>query len=122
MQTDSVVQLLSGHGAKPDMRGADKQMTADSGFEKLELNGCVHCNKYIFEPRDKETICPRCGGSRYKSGTRTPSEIVLYFPLRKRLEALLRLPNFMSLLQVCKHGGFILMIKSQPTHPSNLSN
>ena len=117
MQTDSLALLLSDHGGgKPDLRGADKQMTADSGFEKLELNGCVHCNNYVFEPRDKATNCPRCGGSRYKSGTRTPSEIVLYFPLRKRLEALLRLPNFMSLLQVCKLSDFDDCIT---THPSN---
>ena len=100
MQADCVAELLADHVAKPDLRGADRHLTEDSGVEKQVLHGCVHCHKHVFGPKDKSPNCPKCGGSRYKPGSRIVNEVVYYFPLEKRLKALLRLPNFIALLQV----------------------
>ena len=105
MQADCVAELLADHVAKPDLRGADRHLTEDSGVEKLVLHGCVHCHKHVFGPKDKSPNCPKCGGSRYKPDSRIANEVVYYFPLEKRIKALLRLPNFIALLQVhaCNH-------------------
>ena len=102
MQADHVASLLADHVAgRPDLRGADREMAEASGVEKVILHGCVSCNDHVYSPEDKRVNCPRCGGARYKDNNRTANEIVYYFPLRKRMESLLQLPNFQQLLQVC---------------------
>ena len=100
MQTTCVVELLAEHVARPNLRLADREMKQAAGVEKMALHGCVSCNKYVFEPKDRNVICPKCGYSHYKQGSRVANETVFYFSLRPRLEALLRLPNFVKLLKV----------------------
>ena len=102
MQAENVASLLADHtDNKPNLREADRTLAKESGVEKVVLHGCVHCHQHVYGTKDKRANCPLCGGSRYKiDSTRTPNEVVYYFPLRKRLEALLRLPNFLYLLQV----------------------
>ena len=94
--------MLAEHLAScPNLRGADRVLKEESGVEKVILHGCIHCNKHVFEPGDKRSQCPLCGGSRYKDDDcKIANEIVYYFTLRKRIEAFLRLPNFIHLMQV----------------------
>ena len=103
MQAKNVACLLAEHlDNKPNLREADRTLAKQSGVEKVVLHGCVHCDQHVYGPNDKKVNCPLCVKSRYKIGsTSTANEVVFYyFPLRKRLEVLLRLPNFLYLLQV----------------------
>ena len=103
MQAGCVADLLAEHLPKPNMRLADREMKLKAGVEKLALHGCVSCNEYVFEPKDRNVNCPKCGYSRYKVGSRVANETAFYFPLRPRLKALLQLPNFVKLLEVFIH-------------------
>ena len=107
LQAKLVAELLEKYGyIKGDLCGADREMRDESGVELIKLEGCVHENddgevcQHIYGPGDKRTCCPKCGTSRYREDGRTPNEVVYYFPLRPRLEALLKLPSFLKLLQV----------------------
>lgn len=66
-----------------------------SGAFVRKLDGCPRCNKHVWDDSDQSKTCPipGCGGSRYDENGR-PFEQVLHFPLKPRLEALLRCEAF----------------------------
>ena len=56
-------------------------MQAKAGVGFLALNGCNACNKFVYLPDDKRTICPYvkangevCGEPRYDSNGQ-PKEV-----------------------------------------------
>lgn len=64
-----------------------------------KYDGCIFCDKYIWGPKDKTKTCPLCGGPRYDEEG-VPFEEVMHFPLRPRLESLLRdSPEFADALR-----------------------
>ena len=100
-----------------NFRDYDKKMRKEAGAQMLRLNGCVHCKKHVFLPTDKSKECPLCGHSRYDDQGQ-PREVrivldlnefsyilfpclqrVFYFPMKRRLEALLRVPSYSKMLQ-----------------------
>ena len=111
MQATHVATVLEENGCgRSDLRGADKEMQNASGVKLVKLNGCVHvvddgskdgifC-QHVYGPQDERRLCPERDTSRYEANGTTPNEVVYYFPLRERLEALLKLPCFRQLLQV----------------------
>ena len=106
LQTQQVAKFSRRHGCgKTDLRGADKEMYSDSGVKLLKLNGCItvidgeHC-QHVYRANDVSSNCPRCGASRYKEDGKTANEVVYYFPLRPRLQALLKLRQYLRLLKV----------------------
>lgn len=112
-QSEFVAAMIADHvECKPDLKGADRELSKESGVTKVELHGCVDCNAHVFGPTDRRQTCPNCNHPRYQHATHTANEKVFYFPLKPRLEALIKLPNFMSLLQVillrsCTHQHII---------------
>ena len=67
----------------------------------MKLHGCVECNNYIWDEEDKSVRCPNrnCAGHRFDEKGH-PFEEVTYFPLKSRLEALLRdSPAFLQALK-----------------------
>ena len=83
-----------------DFTSTDRRMREASGASFLRLHGCVHCNKHVFLPDDKSKNCPLlCGFSRFDSKG-LPREQVFYFPLRPKLQSLLRLPKYR---EMCEH-------------------
>ena len=64
-------------------------MNKRAGIEVHKYNGCVKCNKHIWDETDKGSICTNCGGHRYDTQG-NPIEQVVHFPVKSRLEALLR--------------------------------
>lgn len=71
----------------------DKKMQKQSGVESWPLDGCVECNNFIFLPNDKRTECPFCGAKRYKTNGEA-KERIWYFPIKRRLMALMKLKSF----------------------------
>ena len=72
--------------------------------EKVDLHGCIgnggRCN-HIYRPADQRRACSECAHSSFKANSTTPNEVVYYyFPLRPRLQALLKSESFLRLLQV----------------------
>ena len=70
----------------------DKKMQREAGVESMALDGCTGCD-FIFLPKDSRDRCPSCGESRYLP-CGEPKERVWYFPIGKRLSALMQLKSF----------------------------
>lgn len=68
---------------------ADAWMNKSAGASIKRYDGCIKCNQHVWEQSDKGSVCPRCQGSRYDEHGQ-PLEQVIHFPLKPRLEALLR--------------------------------
>ena len=68
-----------------------------------KYDGCIKCHQHVWEQSDKSKVCPICGGNRFdKQGH--PLEQVIHFPLKPRLEALLRdSPAFKEACDYEKH-------------------
>ena len=108
LQTTSVVETIkkSIH-VECDLRGADRKLKRQSCVTVVVLHGCIAINEHgqncghVFGPKDKRLTCPRCGQSRFQVGSTTKAnEQIYWFPLKPRIEALLQLDNYRSLLQV----------------------
>ena len=71
-----------------------------AGTKALRLNGCVGCHKHVFLPKqtDKNTTCPLCGHPRY-DGVGKPFEEVFYFPIKEKLQSLLKLPKYKKMCE-----------------------
>ena len=103
----------------------DKKLQEKAGCSFFRLHGCPHECEHVYIPGDDATHCPRCGKERYheKDGKRQPLEVrvirrihdalvtissidnnttpfqeVFYFPLKPRLQALLKTPQFRKLI------------------------
>ena len=61
-------------------RRTEKNLFHRSGAECLKLNGCIHCNSFVFLPSDKRDKCPKCDGDRY-SVEGLPNEVSMPFKL-----------------------------------------
>lgn len=92
---------------KCDLRAADKKLKRISGVQLVVLHGCVHVDQnganctHVFGPQDRRNYCPKCGHFRFQvDSTTKANEKVYWFPLKPRIEALLQLGNYRSLLQV----------------------
>ena len=77
----------------------------EAGVETLCLDGCTECNKFIFLPQDDRSRCPWCDAERYHPSGE-PKERVWYFPIRKRLEALMKLVPFAKSINHEKNRPF----------------
>ena len=78
--------------------GCDKKLQSAAGVKVLKLNGCVRCHKHVYTPDDKARVCPHCGHTRFDEEDK-PNELVFYFPLKEKLEALLKLASYRKLLE-----------------------
>ena len=103
-QAECVASLLADYVGKPDLCAADRELDGLCGVHKVVLHGCTGCNDYVYGPDNNLDNCVKCGASRYKPNSRHAKEMVYYFPIRPRLQALLQLPNFLRLLQVCNNN------------------
>ena len=84
--------------APASVKKADKVLQDAAGAKYEILNGCVgHNCEHVYGPLDGATHCPSCNTARYKENG-APKEIVFYFPLKKRLEALMRTARYRHLL------------------------
>lgn len=97
-QLAAVLELLRGdfgNALKDGVKLPDRISEADVTMKKLagvsmkKYDGCITCNKHVWEQSDRSKLCPICQGSRYDSRGQ-PLEQVVHFPLKPRLEALLR--------------------------------
>ena len=81
------------------VREADKYMREMSGAQVLLLHGCTNrrCSGHVFSPDDCALECPLCGDLRYDENGK-PKEAVHYFPLKAKLQQLLKLPKFREAL------------------------
>ena len=61
----------------PNARRTEKNMFARSGATCLKLNGCIHCNSFVFLPSDKRRRCPECGGDRFNEHG-VPNEVFVF--------------------------------------------
>ena len=66
-----------------------------AGEKRVDLHGCVGCDKKVWGPDDNEIVCNFCGGNRYDSNGK-PKECIIHFPLKARLESLLRCPQYLE--------------------------
>lgn len=82
-------RLKSGAQLPGNIRQADSSMQEKAGASMIRYDGCVECNQHVWGPADKAKVCPLCGGSRYDERGHA-REQVIHFPLKPRLEALLR--------------------------------
>ena len=74
-----------------------------AGASCNKIDGCVHCDKHVWEQKDKGKSCPLCGGERYDANGHA-FEQILHFPLKPRLEALMRdSPAFREAVNYEKH-------------------
>ena len=64
-----------------------------SGEKQVQLHGCVDCNRKVWGPDDSEDVCNECGGNRYDLKGK-PKEYVVHFPLKERLQSLLRCEQY----------------------------
>ena len=64
-------------------------MQNKAGIKVQKLHGCVRCHKHVWTETDKTTVCPICREERYDLKGKAKEE-VRYFPIKPRLEALLR--------------------------------
>ena len=101
MQAECVADLVKQEtGKKSDLRKADRVMTEQSGVKKEVLHGCVGQGcQHVYGPHDKRRACPKCNHPRYNADG-VANEAVYYFPIRSRLEALMKCPNYVKLMQV----------------------
>ena len=65
-----------------------------AGEKAVFLHGCVGqgCTK-VWGPQDGADVCNLCGGRRY-DGNGKPHEFVIHFPLKGRLENLLKCDQY----------------------------
>ena len=106
--TKAVEQVLQEQRSKKcALNKADRKLRQQSGVQLCVLHGCVNVNAdggyctHVFGPKDKRSTCPKCGHSRYEAGSTTrANEMVYWFPLKPRLEALMKLPYYRWLCQV----------------------
>ena len=104
MQTNCVKESLARLGcAKIDQKLSFREAVAEAGVQCVELHGCTGqgCS-HVYGPADIRELCPICNNPRYSASSKKPKEKVLHFPIRPRLEALMKLKSFRQLLQV--HG------------------
>ena len=99
-QFAKVLKSQKGRGIK----AFDKKAKAAAGVDYIELHGCPKCNKHVYRPCDKLKYCPHinddsttCGHPRF-NGANQPFEKAFYYPMYKRLRALLRLKQFRDML------------------------
>ena len=64
----------------------------------MKLNGCTGCHKHVYTQDDKATLCPHCAHPRYNEAGK-PNELVFYFPIKPKLQALMRLDAFKKMLE-----------------------
>lgn len=81
-----------------DFAKTDKKMQKAAGTGFMRLHGCIDCKRHVFKPEDKCKHCPRCDHARFNS-KRQPFEEVFYFPLKPKLQSLLRLPAYRKMCQ-----------------------
>ena len=64
------------------LRKHDKKMQERAGVHFLILNGCTKCDKFVYLPEDKRTVCPYvsrgklCGARRFHLNGK-PKEVCL---------------------------------------------
>ena len=75
----------------------NKTIFKRGGAVQLRLNGCVGCDRHVFMPKDKASVCPKCGHDRYKANGKAYEEC-FYFPLKPQFERLLKIRVFRHLL------------------------
>ena len=75
------------------VRRINKTICERGGAVQLRINGCVGCDRHVFMPKDKTSVCPLCGHDRYKPNGLAYEE-AFYFPLRPQFERLLKIPHF----------------------------
>ena len=92
---------------KCDLRAADRKLKRKSCVQLVTLHGCVNVDDngtnctHVFGAKDRRNTCPICGHFRFQEGSTTrANETVYWFPLKPRIEALLQLASYRSLLQV----------------------
>ena len=97
-QLEAILKLLKGNfgdrfksGVQlpANIRQADSSMRKQAGASMVRYDGCIKCHQHVRGPADKLKVCPLCGGSRYDERGHA-REQVIHFPLKPRLEALLR--------------------------------
>ena len=57
------------------------------------LHGCVGCDNKVWSPDDDSKVCDKCNGNRYEENG-VAKEFVVHFPLKERLESLLKCPQY----------------------------
>ena len=78
---------------KCSFRQVDKLLRCESGATSIRLNGCVGCHAYVFTPEDPRRRCPLCNYPRFAADDK-PNETCFYFPIKSKLQQLLKLPQF----------------------------
>ena len=75
------------------------QIAIQAGEKAMILHGCVgpDCNK-VCPPQDADDVCNLCGGPRYDAKGK-PHEFIIHFPLKPRLESLLRCDQYCQAVQ-----------------------
>ena len=89
------------HGkSTPDtaFKHCDKKIQSAAGVQVMKLNGCTGCHKHVYTQDDKATLCPHCAHPRYNEAGK-PNELVFYFPIKPKLQALMRLDAFKKMLE-----------------------
>ena len=69
------------------LRRSNRLFFERAGAKMVKLNGCVHCNRFVFTPQDRRHTCPICGHSRYGDDGQA-HEVCYYFPIRDQLQVL----------------------------------
>ena len=114
-----VMRQYVGFDLPNSVREADKYMREMSGAEVLVLHGCTNrrCSGHVFAPDDCALECPLCGAARYDEKGK-PLEVVHYFPLKAKLQQLLKLPKFREALSFEKtrlsHEKYIADVFDSP--------
>ena len=75
----------------------NKTIFERGGAVQLRLNGCKGCDRHVFMPKEKASVCPKCNHARYKPNGQ-PYEECFYFPLKPQFERLFQIPVFRHLL------------------------
>ena len=108
--------IRSGIKLPASIKSYDAELAKNAGVKVHKYDGCVICHQHIWTETDKDNTCPICGGDRYDSKGRpheqviltqsqhthshithlspthahNPHEQVIHFPIKPRLEALMR--------------------------------
>lgn len=97
-QLSALLELLKGpfgkllrSGAKlpANIKVVDAEMNKKAGVQVKKYHGCTRCHKHVWNEKDKGCVCPICQGPRYDAKGH-PLELVIHFPLKPRLEALMK--------------------------------
>ena len=80
--------VQSGAALPAHIKVADGYMNQKSGAKAHTYDGCITCNRHVWDEKDKGSICPVCGGPRYNSKHKA-HEQAIHFPIKPRLEALM---------------------------------